>query len=71
MNCRIGRNIENATGVQKGVPQSVTCGQFTTQQLKTLAESVKGLQDWPKITDDPKVNYAVEVEASRARGSFA
>ena len=43
-----------------GVPRSITGGQFTTQQLKTLAESVKGLQDWPNFTDDPQVNFAVD-----------
>ena len=43
-----------------GVPRLVAGGQFTTQQLKTLAESVGGLQDWPKITDNPEVNFAID-----------
>lgn len=47
----------NAIG---GFPKTVAGGQFTTQQLKTLAESAKGLNDWPKATNDPKVNHAVD-----------
>lgn len=43
-----------------GNRRTVAGGQFTTQQLKMLAESVKGLQDWPKMTDDPMVNFAVD-----------
>lgn len=35
-------------------------GQFTTEQLRKLTESIGGLHDWPKITDDPKVNYAID-----------
>lgn len=40
--------------------QEVAGGQFTTEQLKKLTESIEGLGDWPKITDDPKVNFAVD-----------
>ena len=44
-----------------GVPQTVVgAGKFTTQQLKALAESVDGLRDVPRITDDPQVNFAVD-----------
>ena len=52
--------VQKFIGAIGGVPRTVAGGQFTTQQLKTLAESVKGLQDWPKITDDPKVNFAID-----------
>ncbi len=52
--------VQKFIGAIGGIPQSVAGGQFTTQQLKTLAESVKGLQDWPKITDDSQVNFAVD-----------
>lgn len=52
------RKFINAIG---GVPKSeVTGGQFTTQKLRTLAESIGGLDDWPKFTDDPRVNFAVD-----------
>jgi len=34
--------------------------EFTTEQLQKLSESIKGLSDWPKATDDPRVNYAVD-----------
>ncbi|MEK7198159.1 MAG: hypothetical protein AAB648_01705 [Patescibacteria group bacterium] len=52
--------LQKFIGAIGGVPQSVAGSQFTTQQLKTLAESVEGLRDWPKVTDDPKVNFAVD-----------
>ena len=52
--------VQKFIGAVGGVPRSVTGGQFTTQQLKTLTESVKGLQDWPNITDDPQVNFVVD-----------
>ena len=35
-------------------------GRFTTDRLKTMADFAGGLQDWPKITDDPLVNYVVD-----------
>ena len=64
---------------------------LTTQQLRKLTDAVGNGSDFPKITDDPRVNHAVdcivadedeepeydeqlgiaEVEAFRARGSFA
>lgn len=48
----------NAVG---GTPKSeVVGGQFTTLQLKALAESISDLNDWLKITDDPQVNFAVD-----------
>ena len=52
--------MQKFIGAIGGIPKSVAGGQFTTQQLKTLAEAVKGLQDWPEHTDDPRVNYAVD-----------
>lgn len=43
------------------VPKSeIIGGEFTTQQLITLAEQVGGFKDWPKATDDPRVNFAVD-----------
>lgn len=33
---------------------------FTTEQLKKLVDAIGDGKDWPKITDDPKVNYAVD-----------
>lgn len=35
-------------------------GQFTTAKLQELTESCNGLHDWPKITSDPLVNFAVD-----------
>lgn len=36
------------------------CGRFTTRQLKSLVKLNGGLNDWPKFTDDPLVNFAVD-----------
>ena len=33
---------------------------LTTEQLKKLVDAVGDGGDWPKLTDDPKVNYAVD-----------
>lgn len=38
----------------------VTEGQFTTDKLVELTQSIGGLSDWPNITDDPRVNFAVD-----------
>ena len=35
-------------------------GNYSTFRLKKLAEMAGGLQDWPKMTDDPRVNFAVD-----------
>src|SRR3989338_4913268 len=44
-----------------GVPKTeIAGGSFTTDYLRKLTESIDGLQDWPEITDDPKVNFAVD-----------
>lgn len=40
--------------------QEIAGGVFLTANLRRLTRSVGGLQDWPKITDDPRVNYAVD-----------
>ena len=33
---------------------------LTTEQLRKLAEAIGDGSDWPKHTDDPRVNYAVD-----------
>ena len=33
---------------------------FTTQQLKKVIDAIGDGKDWPKATDDPQVNYAVD-----------
>lgn len=33
---------------------------LTTEQLQKLVEAFGDGKDWPKLTDDPKVNYAVD-----------
>ncbi|MEK9180504.1 MAG: hypothetical protein AAB897_03770 [Patescibacteria group bacterium] len=44
-----------------GAPKTeIAGGQFTTEDLRKLVESVNGLNDWPKTTDDPRVNYAID-----------
>ena len=35
-------------------------GELTTAQLVELNGRVGGLQDWPDITEDPKINFAVD-----------
>ncbi len=52
------RKFVSAVG---GVLESeIASGQLTTKQLRELAESIGGLRDWPKITGDPQVNFAVD-----------
>ena len=43
-----------------GVPRSIAGNQFTTEELRKLAESAGGFHDFPKITDDPQVNFAID-----------
>ena len=38
----------------------VSGSQFTAQELLKLAEKADGFTDWPKHTDDPKVNYVID-----------
>jgi hypothetical protein len=33
---------------------------LSTAQLWKLLGAMRGTQDWPRITDDPQVNYAVD-----------
>lgn len=33
---------------------------LTTEQMRKFVDAVGGLRDWPKLTDDPKVNFAVD-----------
>ena len=33
---------------------------LTTEQLRKLVDAIGDGSDWPKATDDPKVNYAVD-----------
>ena len=33
---------------------------LTTEQLRKFVFAVDGLNDWPKHTDDPEVNFAVD-----------
>ncbi len=33
---------------------------LTTEQLQKLTDAIGNGSDWPKFTDDPKVNYAVD-----------
>ena len=33
---------------------------LTTEQLRKLVDAIGDGGDWPKATDDPKVNYAVD-----------
>ena len=35
-------------------------GTFITDHLKKIVELIGGLHDWPKLTDDPRVNFAVD-----------
>jgi hypothetical protein len=56
----------NAVG---GTPKSeVSGGQFSTREMRKLAESSGGLQYWPKATDDPRINYAVDCVTSNMCG---
>lgn len=44
-----------------GIPKTeITGGSFTTEQLKKLIESIDCLHDWPQMTDDPMVNFAID-----------
>jgi hypothetical protein len=33
---------------------------LTTAQLQKLTDAISDGKDWPKFTDDPKVNYAID-----------
>jgi len=35
-------------------------GTYTTNQLRTMSALAGGLQSFPKITDDPRVNFAID-----------
>lgn len=37
---------------------------LTTEQLRKLVDAMGGGSDWPKLTDDPRVNYAVDCVVS-------
>ena len=52
--------MQKFIGSVGGVPQSVTGTQFSTNELRKLAEPIGGLRAWPKITGDPQVNFAVD-----------
>ena len=52
--------VQKFIGAVGGVPRSVAGNQFSTEELRKLAESAGGLRDWPKITDDQQVNFAVD-----------
>ena len=52
--------MQKFIGSVGGVPQSVTGTQFSTNELRKLAKSIGGLRNYPKITDDPRVNFAVD-----------
>lgn len=44
-----------------GVPKTeIAGGSFSTLRLRKLTGSINGLRDWPKITDDPMVNFAID-----------
>ncbi len=47
-----------------GLTQALPGGQYEYDQLRELVEDKGGLRDYPRITNDPLVNHAVDCVVS-------
>lgn len=45
---------------QRKKVNEMTTHTLTTEQLRKLTNAIGDDKEWPKITDDPRVNYAVD-----------